>query len=61
MDENEQGAYEQFQETGKQAINEFLWRSLPATTTLGEAEKIACEFFDAINKTWDETQSVAPA
>ena len=36
----------------KQAINELLWRKLPPSITLEDAELIAVSFYDAIMGAW---------
>ena len=37
----------------KVEINTFLWTRLPPTTTLGEADAIACDWYEAIKTRWD--------
>lgn len=39
----------------KREINALLWAHLPAETTMGEAEAIACRCFDAILEAHDAT------
>lgn len=40
----------------KEAINNFLWCHLPNDTTLEEAERVACVWFDIFMKSVEETR-----
>jgi len=37
----------------KEKINELVWVCLPATTTLGRAERIACEIYDVLRNEYE--------
>ena len=39
-------------ENCKQAVNELLWRFLPGSTTMKEAEALSCEIYDIISNEW---------
>lgn len=36
----------------KEEINELVWRRLPGTTTLDEAEAVALKIYQAIAESW---------
>lgn len=54
-----------FYENGKVAINELLWRYLPGCARLSDAEVLALDFWQAIDKYWQrherECSPSAPA
>lgn len=39
-------------EEGKQAINELLFRFLPGNTTINEVERLACDIHARIEEMW---------
>lgn len=40
----------------KEEINNFLWCHLPSDTTIAEAERVACVWFDVFQKSAEETR-----
>jgi len=44
----------------KVRINTLLWEVLPARTTIGQAEEIACSFFQAIQAELDKEPTLPP-
>ena len=41
-----------FLETGKEEINLLLWKHLPGSVSLGDAEELACRIYDLIEDQW---------